>query len=128
MVGEQVVRMQFVLGNPSLERLVRGPDRLAALHVSRQLRPHLGIDPHPVLRQDVDVLAEPVGLNGDVPLQRLGDFGQYRAHVQVQGRAFIVSQQLAGEGEAERFLAADPHRRQGIEVSSVSLNPCWASS
>jgi len=60
------------------------------------------------------MLAEPVRLDGDIALQRLGDLIQYRAHVQVQGRALVMGQQLAGETEAERFLAADPHRRQRV--------------
>jgi hypothetical protein len=60
------------------------------------------------------VIAEPVRLDGDVALQRLGDLVQHRAHVQVQGGAFVVGQQLAGEGEAEGLLAADPHRRQRV--------------
>ena len=35
-------------------------------------------------------------------------------HVEVQGRALVVGEQLAGEAEAERFFAADSHRRQRV--------------
>src|SRR5574344_1583726 len=81
---------------------------------ARQLRPHLRVDAYPVLRQDADMLAEPVRLDGDIALQRLGDLIQYRPHIQVQGRALVVGQQLAGETEAEGLLAADSHRRQRV--------------
>ena len=56
MVGEQVAGVQFVLGCPSVKFLVRRPDRIAALDEVRDLRPHLGINTHPVFGQDADVL------------------------------------------------------------------------
>jgi len=56
----------------------------------------------------------------------------------VQGRALVVSQQLAGEAEAERLPPRDRHRRQGVGVAchaaaageggSESRNPWSASS
>lgn len=57
--------MQFVLGHTPGERLVLGPDRLAALYETRHPRPDLGIDPYPVFRQDADVLAQPIGFKGE---------------------------------------------------------------
>ncbi len=58
MVVEQVVGVQFVLGFASGEGLVSRPDRLAAINATRKLRPHGGIDPHPVIGKDADVFAD----------------------------------------------------------------------
>ncbi len=91
-----------------------GPNRFATLNEARQLCPHLGIDPHLVLGQDADVLTQPIGLDRDIALQRLGDLVQHRAHVEVQRRSLVVDQQLAGKGEAEGLLPADSHRRQRV--------------
>jgi hypothetical protein len=109
-----MVRVQFVLGNASVKGLIRRPDCLAAFHATCQLRPHVRIYPHSIFRQDPDMLAEPVGFDGDVALQRLGDLVQHRLHVHVQGRAIVMGQELAGEAEAEGLLAADPHRRERV--------------
>ncbi len=78
-VGEQMVGMQIVPAVTARERLVVSPDRLPPLDEVRQLRPDLGIDPHPVLWQDADMFAEPVRFDGDVALQRLGNLVQDRA-------------------------------------------------
>lgn len=107
---------------------IRRPYHLAALHADRQFRPHLGIDPHPVLGQDADVFAEPVRLDGDVALQRLGDLAQYRPHIQVQRRALVVGQEFARETEAEGLLAADSHRRQRVGLVGQPEPVCRASS
>jgi len=37
----------------------------------------------PIFGQDANVLAEPVGFNGHVVLQRLGDLVQHGGHVEV---------------------------------------------
>ena len=55
--------------------------------------------------------ASTFGLDGDVVLQGFGDLVQDGAHVQVQGRALVMGQQLSGEAEAERLLSGDPYRR-----------------
>ena len=111
-----MVWVQFILRNTPGEGLVRRPDRLAALHTTGQLRPHLGINPHPVFGQDADAFAEPRGLNGDVALQRLGNFIQDRAHVQVQGCPLIVGEQFTRKRETERLPAADSYRWQGVSL------------
>jgi len=37
----------------------------------------------PIFGQDANVLAEPIRLDGDVALQRLGNLVQHRAHVEM---------------------------------------------
>ena len=64
---------------PSWHMRNSGPNRFATLNEARQLCPHLGIDPHLVLGQDADVLTQPIGLDRDIALQRLGDLVQHRA-------------------------------------------------
>ena len=86
--------------------LMREDNRFPAFHVARHLRLHFRVGPHAVFGQHADMLAQPVRLDGDVALQRLGDL------VHVQRGRFVVGQQLAREGEAEGLPAADPHRRQ----------------
>ncbi len=66
MIGQQVVGVQVVLGDAPGEGLVIGSDRFPPLNKARQFGPDLGIDLHSVLGQDADMLAKPVGLDGDV--------------------------------------------------------------
>jgi hypothetical protein len=69
-------------------------------------------DPHAVFGQHTDMLAQPVRLDADVALQRLGDLVQDRAPAHLQRGRFVMGQQLAREDEAEGLPAADPHRGQ----------------
>ncbi len=49
--------MKFVDGNATVKILILGPNRLATLNETRQLRPHLGGNSNVVLGQDADMLA-----------------------------------------------------------------------
>jgi hypothetical protein len=75
-ICQQVVETQRVLRNTPVKGLVHGPDLLAALDEARDLRPDFRVDPDAVLGHDPDVFAEPVGLDRNVALQRLGDLIQ----------------------------------------------------
>ena len=68
--------VQAVSRNPSGEGLIVRPHRFSAFDVARHLRPHFRVDPYAVFGQDADVLAQPVRLDGDVALQRIGDLSR----------------------------------------------------
>ena len=87
-----MVGMQAVLGFPPVEGLVTNPDAFPPLDKTHHAPPQLRIDPNPVLRKHVHMLAEPVRLQGHLAFQRLRDFVQHRLHVQMQRGAFVVRQ------------------------------------
>ena len=66
-----------------------------------------------ILGQHADMIAQPPWLDRDIAFKRLADLIHDRAHLQMQRGPLVVSEELAGEAEAERLLPADRHRRQG---------------
>ncbi len=113
--------MQPIFGLPAVEGLVPSPEDIPSLNEPDHAPPQFLIDPDPVLRQHVDMFAQPLGLQSHFTLQRIRDFVQHRFHIQVQRGAFVVGQEFPGQAEAEGLPAADVHRRQRVGLACPAV-------